>query len=120
MKFYLSHASASALCGVLGMLTFGAVTSAPVGASSSAAAAVTVTMTDNRFTPGTIHVQRGGTVSWRNTSQMSHTVSGKGFDSGTLAPGATFSHTFEQAGTFAYHCKPHQAAGMVGTVIVDP
>jgi plastocyanin len=121
MKLYLSHAAASALCGVLGMLTFAAVTHAPVGASATAhEAAVTVTMSDTRFGPGTVHVQRGGTVTWSNTSQMVHTVSGAGFDSGNIAAGATFSRTFDRAGTYDYHCKPHKAAGMVGRVIVDP
>jgi plastocyanin len=118
MKLYLSHAMVSALCGVLGMITFAAVTSAPIGASSTAPAAVTVTMTDNRFVPATVNVQPGGSITWRNTSQIPHTVTADGFDSGTLAPGATFTQTFERAGTVDYHCQPHRAAGMVGKVVV--
>ena len=122
MKFYLSHAMASALCGVVGMFTFGAVTSAPVGASSteSAAPAVIVTMTHDRFQPGTVHVPAGRQVTWRNTSDIEHTVTGAGFDSGLIKPGGMYTHTFEKAGTFDYHCTPHAGAGMVARVIVDP
>jgi plastocyanin len=136
MKMYLSHAMVSALCGALGMFTFAIVTHAPVGASSvaaeaftvaealtvteapAAAEAVTVTMTDTRFAPATIRIRRGETVTWRNTSQMVHTVTGAGFDSGNMAAGTTFSRTFDAAGTYSYHCKPHQAAGMVGSIVV--
>jgi LPXTG-motif cell wall-anchored protein len=33
--------------------------------------------------------------------------------------GDSFSHTFNTAGTFAYHCQFHVAQGMVGTVVVE-
>ncbi|MUV57832.1 plastocyanin/azurin family copper-binding protein [Halogeometricum sp. CBA1124] len=32
--------------------------------------------------------------------------------------GFTYSHTFETLGEYAFHCTPHQSAGMVGTIIV--
>ena len=32
--------------------------------------------------------------------------------------GATFEYTFEETGTFAYYCEPHQALGMKGGVRV--
>ena len=38
------------------------------------------------------------------------------FDSGNLAGGKSFSFAFDQAGTFAYHCKIHRT--MTGTVVV--
>ena len=80
--------------------------------------AVEVTMTDTRFTPASVSVSPGGTVVWRNTSSMVHTVTGDGFDSGPLGPGATYRRSFSTPGSHAYHCVPHRAAGMVGTVIV--
>ena len=91
---------------------------APVEERLPSSPRVEVTMTDNRFTPGTVTVPAGGTVVWRNTSQMVHTVTGNGFSSGNLAPGATYSRTFGAAGTHSYHCVPHGQAGMVGTVVV--
>jgi plastocyanin len=39
------------------------------------------------------------------------------WDSGSVAPGGTFSMTFPTAGTFPYHCGIHP--NMVGTVTVQ-
>ena len=80
--------------------------------------AVEVTMTANRFTPGTVRVAAGATVTWRNTSEIPHTVTGEGFDSGMIEPGESYSRTVTQPGTYAYWCTPHRQAGMVGTVLV--
>jgi len=41
----------------------------------------------------------------------------KELNSGNVAPGASFSHTFTTAGSFAYHCNYH--AVMKGTVTVS-
>ena len=45
------------------------------------------------------------------------------WDSGVLqtqAPekGSTFEHTFTQEGVYDYFCRPHEAAGMVGRIVV--
>jgi plastocyanin len=88
-------------------------------ATSVAPVAVEVTMTANRFHPGTIRVAAGATVIWRNTSDIPHTVTGNGFDSGMIAPGASYSRTFTQPGSYSYWCTPHRQAGMVGTVLVE-
>jgi plastocyanin len=40
------------------------------------------------------------------------------FDSGNLAPGATFSFTFPAAGSYPYHCSIHPT--MVGTITINP
>ena len=87
-------------------------------AGEAGAVTVEVTMTDNSFTPGAVTVPRGGTVVWRNTSSMVHTVTGDGFDSGSLAPGASYRRTFSTPGSHPYHCVPHRQAGMVGQVVV--
>jgi plastocyanin len=44
------------------------------------------------------------------------TADGGGFGSSTLATGASFSHAFSTAGTYAYHCAIH--ASMTGTIVV--
>ncbi len=52
----------------------------------------------------------GTTVTWTNDDpDMVHSVTdvASSFDSGLLATGETFSHTFDQAGTFEYYCTPH-------------
>ena len=44
---------------------------------------------------------------------------GTTFNLGPFAIGQSASFTFASAGTFGYHCIPHRAMGMVGSVLVD-
>lgn len=76
-------------------------------------------MNEGAFDPGEITVPVGTTVTWVNEASTSHTITGSadGFrNSGMLDPGASFSQTFDTAGTFSYICDPHQ--WMVGTINV--
>jgi plastocyanin len=68
-----------------------------------------VSIVDFAFQPGALEVPVGTTVTWTNTGAAPHTVTADdgAFNSGELAPGATFSQTFDAAGTFAYHCEIH-------------
>lgn len=81
-------------------------------------ATVSIEMRNYAFNPASISIRKGTTVTWKNYDQVSHTVTGYngGPDSSYLAPGETYSYTFNSVGTFAYHCIPH--AGMQGTVQV--
>jgi plastocyanin len=89
-----------------------------------------------RFTPDTVRIRVGETVRWTNSSDVVHTVTAdparatdesrvslpegaSTFDSGDLAPGATFEQTFTVAGEYRYICVPHELAGMLGVVIVE-
>ena len=77
------------------------------------------------FSPATITIKAGTTVTWKNGTSVAHTVTsddgGKAFDSGTSNPvtaqTGTFTFTFKTPGTFAYHCSFHPF--MKGTVIVQ-
>ena len=53
-----------------------------------------------------------------NSGAHPHTVTDRGgkFDSGDIAPGGTYSVTFQTPGTYRYYCKHHQ--GMEGTIVV--
>ena len=82
----------------------------------AAQAAGTVTIRDFSFSPATIEVKAGETVTWRNDGQVDHTATGKSFDTGVLSKGTTGSFTFQQAGTFSYICSIHP--NMKGTVRV--
>jgi plastocyanin len=70
------------------------------------------------FSPATIEVAPGTTVTWTNADAAPHTSTGKNgaWDSGTLAPGASFSVTFRTPGTYEYACMIHPF--MHGTVVV--
>lgn len=85
---------------------------APVAGSSA------VSLGDNFFSPASLTVTPGTTVTWRNTGKRPHSVTSDTglWDSGTLTGGQSFSYTFQNAGTYSYGCVFHD--GMVGTVIV--
>lgn len=43
------------------------------------------------------------------------------WDSGYLVePGATYEVTLDVPGVYDFFCRPHEAAGMVGRIVVDP
>ncbi|MFM9105252.1 MAG: ScyD/ScyE family protein, partial [Chloroflexota bacterium] len=70
------------------------------------------------FSPQTLTVVAGTTVVWTNNDDDPHTVTTDdgSVASGPIAKGATFSHTFDTPGTWAYHCEFHPA--MTATVVV--
>jgi plastocyanin len=88
----------------------------PIAAHQDTAIAVQVI--DFAFEPGTLTVPAGATVTWTNAGSRPHTVTADdgSFDSGRLDPGEQFSQTFDQPGTFAYHCGFHPE--MQGSIIV--
>ncbi len=76
------------------------------------------------FSPASLTIKAGTTVTWKNTTAAPHTVTsddGKSFDSGSSNPispqSGTFSFTFTTAGTFAYHCAIHPT--MKATIVVQ-
>ena len=83
---------------------------------------VTVSMEDNYFEQADITVPVGTTVTWVQNGNNPHTTTSYDglWDSGLIAGGSggTFSFTFDEPGTYAYYCMPHEAQGMVGTVTV--
>ena len=78
----------------------------------------TVYIQDFYFSPASINVEPGTTVTWVNQGQAPHTATHTGgtFDSGTLQPGQSYSYTFNRAGTYAYYCQIHP--NMTGTIVV--
>jgi plastocyanin len=83
------------------------------------------------FTPQTITVKAGTTVTWTNQDSVQHTVTSADsikvganvtsmFDSGLFNQGQTFSFKFTKAGTYFYVCTIHaKQASMHGEVIVQ-
>ena len=68
---------------------------------------VTVSIQNLAFKPDPVSIMDGGiTVTWVNRDSVPHTVTGLDFDSGPLAPGATFSRTFTPA-VVDYWCTIH-------------
>jgi plastocyanin len=96
---------------------------------SGAGPGVTVTVSNNDYSPNQVSVARGTTVTWRWDSCSgdpyggqvctSHSVT---FDDGGPSAAAqsngSFSRTFANAGTFTYFCTSHGRTAMSGSVTV--
>ena len=85
---------------------------------ATAAADTRVTISDFQFAPASVTIDVGDTVTWTNEGPTAHsaTADDRSFDTGIFDAGQSRSHTFDEAGTFAYFCTPHP--NMRGTVTV--
>ena len=83
------------------------------------AATHAVTISEFAFSPATLTVTAGDTVTWTNEDPVVHTsTSATGaWDSGDLAQGESFSVTLTTPGTFDYVCTPHPS--MTGRITVQ-
>jgi plastocyanin len=66
-------------------------------------------------------ISQGTTVKWTNDDEEAHTATSDTdiWDSGILEPGESFSYTFNDIGTFPYHCTIHGADDMSGIIQVN-
>ena len=78
---------------------------------------VSVNIANNQFSPATITVSAGSTVTWSNGDTVTHTVTAddQSFASGLVKKATSWSHTFATPGTFTYFCEIHPE--MTATVI---
>lgn len=96
----------------------------------------TISVQDNFFEPEELEISAGDTVTWVNDGGLVHTSTldpeiarepenavlpdgAETWDSGDLEPGDEFSVTLEVPGEYVYFCRPHEALGMVGTIVVN-
>jgi plastocyanin len=85
------------------------------GTSSTAAAPaakkVSVMIKNYAFSPATLTVNPGDTVTWTNMDSAPHTVTSSAgpekLDSPQLKTGDTWSYTFTKSGTESYYCAVH-------------
>ena len=79
-----------------------------------------VSVQDNSYSPATVNVTTGTTVTWTwsggNYSQHSVTFN-DGVNSAAARMSGTHTRTFPTAGTFGYYCDVH-GTGMSGSVVV--
>lgn len=94
----------------------------PAPASSAPAAAPVatnaVTIKGFAFSPASITVKAGTSVTWTNQDQDAHTVTStsNAFGSKALNTGASYTYTFTKPGTYNYLCTIHPF--MTATVVV--
>lgn len=138
-RVYLAGLGSAALSGIAGCAALGDSEREPCSGDGC-----DVGMTRNAFVPEEYEVGVGETVVWRNTSSSDHTVTAYedavpeeadyfasgGYESereargawdrgrGGFGPRETYEHTFDVPGTYGYLCIPHEAGGMVGTIVV--
>lgn len=106
----------------LGLLLLAGLTQVLAGETlvKAAASAATVQIDNFAFTPATLTVTAGTTVTWKNEDDSPHRIGDKDgtFKSAALDTDDTFSHTFAAPGEYPYICTIHPY--MVGKIIVKP
>jgi len=111
-KFFYLLLITLVLIGVTTLTACSSTSLTPVSSNS-------VTMSNLAFSPATLTVKVGTTVTWTNndTSMTYNIISDSGvFQSSDLVPTETFSYTFNNVGTFAYHCGIYTY--MKGSIVV--
>lgn len=130
---------------LLAIVTLGALAAVVAACGSSSSASTTtpttpaagggttassVAILNFAFTPKTLTVSPGTTVTWTNNDSTPHNVISTAslslnsttmstFASGTLSQGQTFSFAFTKKGIYFYECSIHKAlAAMHAEVIV--
>jgi plastocyanin len=96
--------------------------SAPTSPGTSAPTTTvpnTVVISGFAFGPSPITVAKNASITWQNKDNVAHTATADDgtWDTGTIAPGASKSLIFANAGTFAYHCTVHPM--MKATAVVQ-
>ncbi len=84
-----------------------------------------VWMQNTAFNPKNKTISAGTEITWVNKDSFNHTVASGTpgnpdglFNSGVIGPGGTYTHKFNNSGTFNYYCSIHQDI-MTGTLIVQ-
>jgi plastocyanin len=78
-----------------------------------------VTAYEDSIPEGATYWASGGFDS-EDAARSAYSATGGIEDSGNVAGGESWSHTFETEGVHEYFCIPHEAAGMVGEIEVVP
>jgi plastocyanin len=102
----------------------------PPANTGGAGTGVTVTVSNNAFSPSQTTVAPGTVVTWRWDSCTGDVYGGQVCtfhsvtfdDGGPSAPArndGTFARTFAAAGAYTYYCTSHGRAAMSGTVTVQ-
>lgn len=85
---------------------------------ATAAETKSVSIKGMAYSPATVTISAGDTVTWTNNDDRDHTVQTTDgvINSGNLSPGKSWSYTFKSAGTYSYGCTYHPR--MKGTITV--
>lgn len=77
-------------------------------ASDSSTRAATVKITGSGFSPDSVEIKVGESVTWTNDTYDTHSVVTPGrINSGLLANGESYTKELDKAGTYEYNCQQH-------------
>ncbi|MDO5370955.1 amicyanin [Paracoccus sp. (in: a-proteobacteria)] len=100
------------------------LTEAPAAAAEAPTDAVIVNIAKMKYEPAEVTIKPGQTVTWINTEAMPHNVAFKAgavgdakMDGAMMKKEQSYSITFNEAGSYDYHCTPHPF--MKAKVIVE-
>lgn len=78
----------------------------PGNQQATPSAATTITITADGFSPASITIAKGTTLTWRNGDTNPHAIDPASGSSGPhspqLMPGESFNYSFQQPGTYTY------------------
>jgi plastocyanin len=133
MKSSFSAAHSAALgCAILafiliaGCTSYGPAPGSPTATATPAPGGTAVTIQNFAFSPATLLISSGSTVSWTNRDAADHKIvndatgqNGEGalFQSPALPQGGTYSFTFSTPGVYPYHCSIHPSMKATITVV---
>jgi plastocyanin len=92
-----------------------------VATPAPAAGGNTITIKNFAFSPATLTVPAGTTVTWTNTDSAPHRMVSDdsapvAFSTPSISTGESAPITFTMGGTYPYHCSIHPS--MKGTIVV--
>jgi plastocyanin len=93
-------------------------TKTPAAQTSAAPGTLEVHTAGEQFTPSTLTIQVGQSVTFINDDDDEHTATGTDFDTGKMNEGDSVTVTFNEPGTFTYICQFH--ADMQADIMVLP
>ena len=112
-----------AVCTALAILALGVLGAAAnnPGVAAQPPDSPEVKIDNFSFTPATLTIAVGSTVTWTNRDDIPHTVVSvddpKAFKSKVFDTDEKFSFKFDKAGTYSYFCSIHPK--MTGKVVVE-
>jgi len=113
----LARYAGAALAGLLLLLSAGIALAAP-----AEAAAYNVVIKQYAYSPASLTIDQGDTVTWTNQDSVQHdvmvTAGAAMVHSPMLSQGQSWSHTFTTAGSYSYICSVHP--DMKASVTVRP
>ncbi len=88
--------------------------------TAAAGGPASVTIIDFTFTPQSLTVPAGSTVTWTNNDSLEHSIQAadKGFVGPAIGQGASYQVKFDAPGDYPYICGIHNR--MTGTITVTP